>query len=208
MRHGHRRPMARSEGLLIERVGDETVAYDIETKAAHCLSPLASVVFECCDGRRDIEELAAASSERLGAPVTSSRVLDAVAQLDERRLLAIGKGGLSRRDMIRRTTMIGASAIASAPLITSIIAPTPAAAATPTCGEITCCPCTTGQGGQACCVHTTAFNCQCVSAGGDCSKQCKASGQPAPNEQTCREMFPPTGIPPGAPCPCSTAICD
>lgn len=212
MRRVQSRPLARSEGLLIEHVADETVAYDTESKAAHCLSPLAATLFQHCDGRRSIDQLAIATSERLGEPVDSARVLDALAQLDERNLLVDGNGGLSRRDVIRRTTMIGAGAIASAPLITSIIAPTPAAAATPTCGLIVCCPCGTGDTGQPCCNAPTAMQCTCTAAEGTC-KQCKPAGA-ASTDARCAQLFPSTGgFPPGVtttangPCPCNRSVC-
>ena len=63
-----------------------------QSKEAHCLSPLAAVVFAHCDGRTTIEELAALATERLGEPVDEPRVIDALAQLQERDLLAVPPG--------------------------------------------------------------------------------------------------------------------
>ena len=82
-------PVARDEGLLVEQVADETVVYDSRTKAAHCLSPLAAVVFAHCDGHTTVEELTALAAERLGEPVDPPLVIDALAQLEERELLAV-----------------------------------------------------------------------------------------------------------------------
>lgn len=208
------KPFARSDELLVECVGDEIVAYDTESKEAHCLGPLAAAVFELCNGRRSVEQLAAAASQRLGEPVDAARVADALAQLEARRLLAAStsRRGLSRRDMIRRSTAVGAAAMA-APLVTSIVAPTAASAVTATCGPFTCCPCGTGDIGQPCCPPDTVAgvnNCNCTAQGsidspGPCDKRCKASGS-ALSVEDCFNMFPGTGRPPVT-CPCDDGRC-
>ena len=103
-----KRPVARDEDLLVEHLGDETVVYDNRTKEAHCLSPLAAVVFGQCDGRTTVEGLAELATERLGEPVDEAGVIDALAQLQERDLLAIPpRDGLSRRQMIGKSAAAG-----------------------------------------------------------------------------------------------------
>ena len=212
MRLTHKRfPVARDEGLLVEHVGDETVVYDGESKEAHCLTALAAVVFEHCDGRTPVDMLATLATERLGEPVDPLRVQHALAQLEERNLI-VGPptrgNGLSRRDMLRRTAAVGAAA-ASAPLITSIVVPTPAAAATPTCGDILCCPCNPGADiGQPCCEHPSAASCVCTAKEpGESCKQCKPAGA-ASTDVRCATFFP-GGTNPGFPdiavCPCDFA---
>ena len=126
-------PVARDEDLLVEHLADETVVYDSRTKEAHCLSPLAAVVFAHCDGRTTVEQLATLAAERLGEPVDPPRVIDALAQLQERDLLAVPpRDGLSRRQMIHKSAAAG-GALVGASLITTILAPTPAAAASQVC---------------------------------------------------------------------------
>jgi hypothetical protein len=119
-------PLARSDGLLIEQVGDETVILDTESKEAHCLSPLAAAVFASADGRTRVEDIAEAFSS--DEPESVEQVYDAIAQLDERGLLdrpalpANPPSGISRRQLVRRTA--GATAAISAvPLVTSIVTP-------------------------------------------------------------------------------------
>ena len=203
-------PQVRPDGLLVEQVGDEVVVYDTDSKEAHCLSPLAAAVFNHCDGQTRVDHLPAAVSASLGETVDAERVGDALVQLEERKLLAAPvatRAGVSRRDLLRRTAAVGAAA-AAVPLIVSIVAPTPAAAQTRTCGQITCCPCGTGATGQPCCEHATAFQCNCTAkeAGASC-KQCKIPQGSAGTDVVCLGLFPPTGIPAGAPCPCTTAVC-
>ncbi len=124
-------PAARSEGLLIEPVGDETVIYDTRSKEAHCLKPLAAIVFDCSDGRTTAGEIARTAEQHLGNGVSEADVADAVSQLERLGLMltplvvlpgAEGNGnGLSRRDMIRRVGFAGAAAAAGTSLITSIV---------------------------------------------------------------------------------------
>jgi hypothetical protein len=122
-------PRPRSEGLVVERVGDETVVYDVRTKEAHCLKPLAALVFGAGDGETTVEQAA----QRAG--VEPEAVIDAVGQLQRLGLLDVplvvleDEGSrVSRRDMLRKAGYAGAAAAAAAPLITSIAAPTPAGA--------------------------------------------------------------------------------
>jgi hypothetical protein len=121
----------------VEPVGDETVVYDLESKEAHCLKPLAAAVFDCCDGTGSISDVAAAASRRLAKSVSDDEVTEAVRQLEQLRLLdtpfvvvASGDGngnGVSRREALRRIGFVGAAAT-SATMITSIAVPTAAAA--------------------------------------------------------------------------------
>ena len=190
----HLRPVARNEDLLVEEIHDETVVFDTRSREAHCLSPLAAVVFSHCDGETSKDELVALAAEKLGEPVDAERVQDALAQLEERSLLA-GQGrddGLSRRQMIKRSAVAG-GVVASVPLITSVLPPTAAAAATATCGgppplpTVLCCPCQTGSGANKdeCCQPPFTNKCTCTSAQGDASKFCHPSGNPSGHDATC-----------------------
>jgi hypothetical protein len=188
------RPVARSEDLLVEEIHDETVVFDTRTREAHCLSPLAAAVFAHCDGETSTDELATLTSDSLGEPVDAERVRDALAQLDERSLLADSsqQDGLSRRQMVKKTAVAG-GLVASAPLITSVFPPTAAAAQTATCGgppplpTVLCCPCTTGSGTNKdeCCQPPFANKCVCTAAQGNASKFCKPSGVPSGHDATC-----------------------
>lgn len=161
-------PKARTEHLLVEQVDDETVVYDLHVKQVHCLGPLAAVVFGQCDGRASAAEIALVASERTGSPVTGSDVAAAIAELEglgllERPVLQV-RDGLSRRDMVRKSALVGSAAFA-APLITSIAAPTAAMALSgiptgctgcgknPDCVSNHCCQSVAGkQCNQSCCV--------------------------------------------------------
>lgn len=187
-------PVARSEGLLVENVGNEIVAYDSATKEAHCLTPLAAAVFASCDGRTGLDGLIENASERFGMPVNAEQVRNALAQLEERNLLEGGAriGGISRRDMIRKSAVVSGVAVAT-PLISSVFAQPALAANSATCGPLLCCPCSTSGGlnrDDCCFIRNVTLNCQCVNAGGDTTKYCKPAGSAAPSNEFCAANTP------------------
>ena len=186
-------PLARREGLLTQQVADETVVYDEATKEAHCLSPRAAVIFAHCDGRTTIEQLAELATDRTGEPVDVSRVLDALAQLEECELMSVGlgpTGGLSRREMLGRTAAVAGGVAFAAPLVTSVVAPPAVAAVTATCADILCCPCCQQENlnKEECCTTPATVNCQCTGnrdPGPRQAKYCKPSGNSAPSDAFC-----------------------
>lgn len=190
----HSVPAARSDGLLIQPVGDEWVVYDEETKEAHCLQPLAARVFANADGRTSVGRLSRIVSDQLGETVDEPSIRDAISQLEERGLLMGRKGAISRREVIKRGTV----AAASVPLITSVFAAPAWAGASKTCGDLLCCTCRTGSGLNAndCCYipHVTV-NCECTNAGGNDCKYCKPSGTGAPSDAVCRTAWTTGGNP-------------
>jgi hypothetical protein len=205
-------PVGREDGLLVEQVGDETVVYDDQSKEAHCLSPLAAVVFANCDGRTSVEKIARLATDRLGEPVDADQVYAALEQLDDRKLMAFmpPDGGVSRRDMIRRSAAVAGGA-AMAPLIATVAAPNAIAANSATCANLLCCPCCTISklNLQECCTITgVTVNCQCTNGSrtleipnlnakcgqpagppNGCAKYCKPSGNSAPSDAQCAAMW-------------------
>lgn len=207
---GDRPPEARADGLLTEEVGDEIVVYDLESKDVHCLSPLAAAVFEQCDGRSEHAAIAESTGVRLGRPVSNDEVSAAIGQLEERSLLerpplVLHQEGVSRRELAKKTARIGA-AVASVPLITSIVAPTAAMAQTqipsgcggctknPDCASIHCCQSNAGKQCQSgcCVVHDNSCHfCNCT----------------ATQPPICECTVAAADIPGGCPCICGATGC-
>jgi hypothetical protein len=187
------RPIARTEGLLVESVGDETVIYDTAAREAHCLKSLAGAVFTYADGSRSAADIAELAAYRLGTPVTEAEVADAIAQLHTASLLDTGPvvarngNGLSRRDALKRFGAV-AGVAAATPLIATVSASAAAGdSKIPTggcCGNTKSDTCTGGnplcQSGH-CCQNTTATAkacnpCKCVGDKNDCSvAQCNTA---------------------------------
>jgi hypothetical protein len=154
------KPLARSEDLVVEAVDDDLLVYDQRNDEAHSLSAAAARVWRRCDGKTDVDRL----SSELG--LDSEIVTRAVVELDECGLLDSGPvAGVTRREATKRMAKVGAAA-ASAPLVYSIIAPTPALAQTQNfCVSL---PCQNG------CGPCHQVGCACCAPGGSNTKLCTA----------------------------------
>jgi len=122
-------PRARVECLSRE-FGDELLIYDLQSDAGHCLNSTAAAAWKLCDGNNSPSQIARTLSRQFSAQVDESVVLMALDQLADAHLLmepVVPAKRLSRRVAIRR---IGIAAAIALPLVTSIVAPTPAQAAT------------------------------------------------------------------------------
>ena len=123
------RPLARKKGLLIERLPDEVLVYDLDRKKAHCLNGSAALIWSQCDGKTSVEEILRTLERQAQGEVNVDVMwfgLDQLykARLIETRVVRPGvKGKLSRRDLVKR---IGLAV--SIPLVASILAPTASAA--------------------------------------------------------------------------------
>jgi len=114
------------------------VVYDPVTDAGHLLNPATATVFEACDGRTPIDEMAARVSARTGLPIDPGIVELALGQLDEAGLLtptdtgpsAAEPAGMSRRALIGRLAL-GAGAITLLPVVETVVGSSQLAAATP-----------------------------------------------------------------------------
>jgi hypothetical protein len=135
-------PKARKDNVIARELGDEVLIYDRSCDKALCLNQTAALVWKQCDGRTSIAQIA----DRLGremssdfeTPIDDRLVWYAISQLRRehlledrveipRRVLASVNGHLDRRQVMRA---LGLAAIVALPLVTSIIAPTAAEAAT------------------------------------------------------------------------------
>jgi hypothetical protein len=126
-------PRLRADGLVIHELPDEVLVYDKVRDRAHCLNRTAALVWRACDGQLAPGQIARELTTQLAVAVPESVVLLALAQLKEIHLLEQPEtlpgsfAGLSRRQMTR---CLGLTAAVALPVITSIVVPTPAQAAT------------------------------------------------------------------------------
>ena len=151
-------PTARRDGLVVRELADELLVYDTQRDKAHCLNKTAALVFLHCDGCSSPEQIAHSLSQELNAPVDEKLVWFALAQLsgdhllEERVEMPHLLSGMTRRQMVRA---LGLAAVVAVPVVTSIVAPTPAQAAT-------CLP-----PGSAC--TSSAQCCNGLCSGGTCA---------------------------------------
>jgi len=125
-------PEARKKGLVVQELSGEVLVYDRESDKAHCLNSTAALVWQYCDGKTPVSEIARAIEGEINAPVDEDVIWLGVEQLSktnllrERATLPGHKSGLSRRDLMKR---IGLAAAVALPVVTSILAPTASQAA-------------------------------------------------------------------------------
>jgi Coenzyme PQQ synthesis protein D (PqqD) len=155
-------PQARKDGIVVEELADEVLIYDLERHKAHCLNRTAALIWKKCDGHTTVAEIAWLLQNELKAPVDEEVVWFALSQLEKDHLLqekiarSVQMAGISRREVVRRLGLAAAIAI---PVVTSIVAPTPAQAGT--CSHT----------GGAC--ATSADCCAgCFCAGNTCNGMC------------------------------------
>ena len=126
-------PLARKEGLIIKEMPDELLVYDLEDDRAHCLNQTAAFVWQRCNGRTSPREIARLLGQDMNAKIDERIVWLALDQLGRNNLLEHTPApppvmsGLNRREMVRA---LGIAAAVAIPVVTSIVAPTPAQAAT------------------------------------------------------------------------------
>ena len=122
----------RRPGLIVEKLEKETLVYDPKVDRMHCLNPTAALVFTCCDGKTPVSEVSRRLAERLGGPADARLVHLTLRRLSRSRLvetLPEASGArLSRREVAKALGLTGASVLL--PMIISVVAPTPASAAT------------------------------------------------------------------------------
>lgn len=127
------KPLARKQSLVVKEVSGEVLIYDLQKDKAHCLNETAALVWKYSDGEKDTTAIARLIEKDLNSPVDEKLVWYALSQLSKDNLLEVPVtppsllAGMNRRDMMRA---LGVAAVVAVPVVTSIVAPTPAQAAT------------------------------------------------------------------------------
>lgn len=126
-------PRARTEGLVKQVVGSETLIYDTTDASARRLNPVSAAVWRLSTGANSIEEIAVLLAAEVELPAGADAVTvvyGALEELEQHGLMqpvegeAAGAGGFGRRDVLRTL-----AALPIFPSIDRIFAPTMANAA-------------------------------------------------------------------------------
>lgn len=127
-------PLARRDGLVVQELPDEVLIYDRDRDKAHCLNQTAALVWKYCDGRTSTSAIARRLERELNVEAIDEKIVwFALRELSKDHLLEdevappAMLAGMTRREMVRA---LGVAAVVAVPLVTSIVAPTPAQAAT------------------------------------------------------------------------------
>jgi hypothetical protein len=137
-------PSTRHDELLVSELADETLIYDLQRHKAHCLNRTAAFVWQRCDGQTSVADIAAMLPAELGLPAEVDIVLLALERLEEVHLLreplpsSRSATSISRRKLLAKLGVAGGAGLLL-PVVTSILVPTPAMAASPMhTGELGC----------------------------------------------------------------------
>ena len=167
-------PKARKKDLVIQKLDDEVLVYDLRTDRAHCLNPTAALVWRYCDGKTDLLRIAKKLSTATGEPAGEAVVQLALQRLQKVHLLdetgpRRKSDEISRRELIRR---VGKAAAVTLPLVTSIVAPEAIQAAS--CVVSTNCLKGRTQFDKRCCCTNGKSLTSCDAAKGSCvaAKSC------------------------------------
>jgi Coenzyme PQQ synthesis protein D (PqqD) len=108
---------------------DELLVYDSAKNRAHSLNRTAAAVWKLSDGNHSPSQIAAAVSRRFSVHVDESVVLFALDQLARAHLLVEPQTSVKNSSRRAALRTLGKAAVIALPLITSIVAPPPARAA-------------------------------------------------------------------------------
>jgi hypothetical protein len=126
------KPVARTDRLIRQVVGQETLVYDPSDDTACCLNPLATLVWRQCDGTHTVEEIATVVQQEMSLRDSAEaeeavwRVLD---ELEKHHLLKATEGldqQIPRRDVLKALALLPFF-----PAIQQITAPSFATGASP-----------------------------------------------------------------------------
>jgi len=132
MSHEKSQFIPRRKKMILRELSDECLLYDETTNHAHCLNQVAAEVWKLCDGRNNIAEITLALGRHLNRRVEEELIWMAVRRFQKCGLFLntipelSGTNALSRRELARK---VGRGAVVAFPLVTSVLVPTPATAA-------------------------------------------------------------------------------
>lgn len=104
-----RLPRARKEQLLMRELGNERLVYDEKSEEAHCLNLTAALVWDHCDGRTTVSEMAELLAREMRVPASDEIVRFALHQLDKSELLETPWRDLLRLQRCRGAKWSGGS---------------------------------------------------------------------------------------------------
>ena len=121
-----RKPLARKDGLVIQELPDEVLVYDLDSDRAHCLNQTAAFVWQHCDGRNSTKQIARKLGQQFDCSVDEKIVWLALDRLARNHLLERQPVPPQEIQGMNRRAVVRALGLAAVPVVTSIVAPTPA----------------------------------------------------------------------------------
>lgn len=125
-------PSCRKDNICMQELNSEILIYDLNTNKAICLNQTSALVWKACDGNKSLTEISNELSKKLNTSIDEGLVWLTLEQLKKENLIE-GKAeiplefkGMSRRELIKKIGIVTTIAL---PMISSLISPTAANAA-------------------------------------------------------------------------------
>lgn len=120
---------ARTERLVVEDLGKESIVYDLDSKKAHSLNESLKWIWKQCDGNKSVDEIADDFQLQFGSANGIADVRAGLQQLAAANLLVeeAPLSALFAQPTMTRRDVVGTASLAI-PILTSILVPTSAAA--------------------------------------------------------------------------------
>lgn len=202
-------PLGRKDNIVIQELDDEILIYDLVENKAFCLNQTSAMIWQECDGTKEINGISRAVSEKLRTPVSEDVVWLALSQLKADKLLDESDSfktpldGLNRREVIKR---VGFAANVALPVISAVIAPSAVSAASAGCSSSAAAGTRARPGGSTCANNNDCCtnSCSLLFAGfGFCtSGSIPAGGAPCCAPVACPSQANTTNSSPSG-CPCN-----
>jgi len=125
-------PKTRNENIVVQEMEKEILIYDLKDDKALCLNEMSALIYQLCDGKNSVAEINQALNKTLNQSISEDLIWLALNDfkrdnlLEEGEWLEIDFSGLSRRQVIRK---VGLASLIMLPVISSVVAPVSAAAA-------------------------------------------------------------------------------
>ena len=125
------RPETRIENIVVQEMNAELLIYDLKDNRAFCLNETSAIIYQLCDGTRNIHEIVQRFNQITKNSITDDLIWLALDRFKQDNLLEdesieINFNGLSRRQIIKK---VGLASMIALPLVSSVIAPSAANAA-------------------------------------------------------------------------------
>jgi hypothetical protein len=189
-------PVSRQANLVIQELDREVLIYDLSENRAYCLNQTSAMVWQACDGTKNITEISQLISQKLKVSANEDLVWFALEQLKKEHLIENAADlpnhfdGLSRREVVKR---VGLGTLVALPIVASLVAPTAVQAQTQNC--LTC---VKFNSGDIC----SSF---CANLMGTCYENAGCGGGQSTGGVTCLQCSTPSpsGVCMGGPNTCS-----
>src|SRR4051812_20364 len=108
------KPLARTEGLVVQEMPDEVLVYDMKSNEAHCLNTTAAFIWQSCSGSNSVADIERMLADKNNTAIDVDLVRLGVDELSTRGLIAnpAPTSGLNRREVLKR---IGLASVIAVP---------------------------------------------------------------------------------------------